>query len=114
MCGKQTYYTIENGLGNDFSMPACIFLAGFDQLMLGYEKLDSLYLPQEHLRDIFNKAGIVFPALLVDGAVAGRWKEEKKTIAVTLFAPLSARQKKAVLREAERFWPGKPVEWRDL
>ena len=112
-CEKQTYYYIENGIDYDQNMPACVFLAGFDQLMLGYEKQDSLFLPREHLRGIFNKAGIVFPALLVDGTVAGRWKEEKKTIAVTLFAPLTARQKRAVLREAEKLWE-KQVEWSEL
>ena len=111
---KQTYYYIENGPEYDSDLPACVFLAGFDQLMLGYEKLDSLFLPREHLRGIFNRAGIVFPALLVDGTVAGRWKEEKKTIAVTLFAPLSARRKKSVVREAERLWSDKAVEWREL
>jgi len=113
VCGKQAYYYIENGLDRALAMPACVFLAGFDQLMLGYEKLDSLYLPREHLRGIFNRAGIVFPALLVEGAVAGRWKEEKKAIAVTLFGSLSARQKKAVLRGAEACW-NKPVEWMAL
>ena len=112
-CEKQTYYYIENGMDYDRDMPACVFLAGFDQLMLGYEKQDSLFLPRERLRGIFNKAGIVFPALLVNGTVAGRWKEERKKIAVTLFAPLTARQKKAVLREAALYWE-KEVEWSDI
>jgi len=111
---KQTFYYIKNGDDASQNMPACVFLAGFDQLMLGYEKLDSLFLPREHLRGIFNKAGIVFPALLVEGTVAGRWKEERRSIAVTAFAPLSARRKKAVTREAEKLWNDKPVEWREL
>ena len=113
-CDKQSYYYIENGRDDCMNLPECVFLAGFDQLMLGYEKLDSLFLPREHLRGIFNRAGIVFPALLVDGMVAGRWKEEKKSIAVTLFATLTARRKKSVVREAERLWKGKPVEWKEL
>jgi len=113
-CNKLTYYYIEKGRDDCMNLPECVFLAGFDQLMLGYEKQDSLFLPREHLRGIFNRAGIVFPALLADGTVAGRWKEEKKSIAVTRFAPLTARRKKFVRCEAERLWKGKPVEWKEL
>ena len=35
----------------------CLFLGGFDQLMPGYEKKDSRYLPKEYLRGIFNLVG---------------------------------------------------------
>ena len=37
-CGGKTYYYIGNGKSYHHDMPKCIFLAGFDQLMLGYEK----------------------------------------------------------------------------
>ena len=66
-------------------MPRCLFLAGFDQLMLGYEKTESLFLPREHLRDIFTLSGIVRPALLIDGTVAGYWNLKNRKLTVTLF-----------------------------
>lgn len=83
----KSYFYIDNGLpaGN---LPACLFLAGFDQLMLGYEKTESLFLPKEHMRDIFNLAGIVRPAILVNGNVAGWWNLKNRKLKITLFSPV--------------------------
>jgi len=80
----KTYYYIENG-SMDRSLPQCIFLAGFDQLLLGYDKYQSVMLPTENVRDIFNLAGIVRPAVLVDGMVVGWWKASNRKLTVNLF-----------------------------
>ena len=82
----KSYFYIDNGLpaGN---LPDCLFLAGFDQLMLGYEKTESLFLPKEHMRNIFNLAGIVRPAILVNGTVVGWWNLKNRKLKITLFAP---------------------------
>lgn len=82
----KSYFYIENGLPAG-DLPGCLFLAGFDQLMLGYEKTESLFLPKEHMRDIFNLAGIVHPAILVNGMVVGWWNLKKRKLKVTLFSP---------------------------
>lgn len=74
------------------TLPDCVFLSGFDQLMLGYEKRESLFLPQEHLRGIFNLAGIVMPAVLLRGRVAGRWKLEGRGLNLWLFSPLTPQE----------------------
>ncbi|HOF99848.1 MAG TPA: crosslink repair DNA glycosylase YcaQ family protein [Clostridia bacterium] len=108
-CGGKTLFFIESGRGYGADMPACVFLAGFDQLMLGYEKSESLFLAPEHIRDIFNLAGIVFPALLLDGRAAGRWKEEKKSIRVFPFSSLAATTKRRIVAEAARYWADKQV-----
>jgi len=81
-----SYFYIDNRLpvGN---LPACLFLAGFDQLMLGYEKTESLFLPKAHMRDIFNLAGIVRPAILVNGTVVGWWNLKNRKLKITLFSP---------------------------
>lgn len=102
--GGKTYFYIENG--NDYAnnMPKCIFLAGFDQLMLGYQKKESLYLSQEHLRKIFNLAGIVMPSILLDGRVVGKWKKKNTKLTLTFFETISAKDKKAITREAELLW----------
>lgn len=86
LVGKDYYY-IERPLPSGASIPECLFLAGFDQLMLGYEKTESLFLPRERLRDIFTLSGIVRPALLVRGRVAGWWKLKGRTLNITLFEP---------------------------
>ena len=86
----KSYFCIDNGLSAG-ELPACLFLAGFDQLMLGYEKTESLFLPKEHMRDIFNLAGIVRPAILVNGTVVGWWNLKNRKLRITLFSPADQR-----------------------
>ncbi len=83
---SKSYFYIDNGLSSDV-FPACLFLTGFDQLMLGYEKTESLFLPKEHMRDIFHLAGIVRPAILVNGTVVGWWNLKNRRLKITLFSP---------------------------
>jgi hypothetical protein len=85
-------------------MPECLFLAGFDQLMLGYEKKESMYLPHEHLRKIFNLAGIVMPALVINGQVVGKWKYKNGILNVNLFDKICAKEKKTIKEKAEMLW----------
>lgn len=103
-CGGRTYYFIksEDNCGGD--IPECIFLAGFDQLMLGYEKKESLFLSPEHLRGIFSLAGIVMPAVLLRGRVAGRWKRRGRKLSIELFSPAGERERTAMRESAERLW----------
>ena len=85
----KTYFYVDNGtpIGE---LPGCLFLAGFDQLMLGYEKSESIFLPIEHMRDIFNLAGIVRPAILVDGSVVGWWNMKNRKLSLTMFGSYNA------------------------
>ena len=92
-------------------MPDCLLLAGFDQLMLGYRKEDNPFLPPEHLRGIFNLAGIVMPAILLRGRVVGRWKHKDGKAAFTLFEKVKAKDQKLILHTAEKLWTLKKVEW---
>ena len=88
-CNDRTYYYIDNGADYGKTVPACLFLAGFDPLMLGYQKTESLYLPQEHLRAVFTLAGIVKPTILLGGRIAGTWKRKGKKVEIQLFADVS-------------------------
>lgn len=83
-------------------IPDCLFLAGFDQLMLGYEKTESLFLPQDLLREIFTRSGIVRPALLVDGTVAGWWNLKNKKLTIHLLSPADPAR---IRDAAEKLWP---------
>lgn len=103
-CEGKTYYYIPNGKTYDKEIPPCIFLAGFDQLMLGYQKKESIYLPQEHLRGIFNLAGIVMPPILLHGKVVGKWKKKNGNLTCTLFETVSDREKKDICDAAEGLW----------
>lgn len=103
-CDGKTYYYIENGKDYTQELPDCLFLAGFDQLMLGYEKKESLYLPQEHLRKIFNLAGIVMSALMINGKIMGKWKQKNGKLAVELFDKIGAKEKRMIKEKAELLW----------
>lgn len=89
-CEGRTYYFQDTPLPE--KMPPCHFLAGFDPLLMGHEKKESLFLPPEHLRKIFNLAGIVMPSLLIDGRIRGKWKEKNGLLSIALFEPLTKKQ----------------------
>ena len=72
--------------------------------MLGYQKKESLYLPSEHLRGIFNLAGLVMPALLLHGRVVGKWKNKDGQLTVTTFETIDASERKTVCDTAEKLW----------
>ncbi len=110
VCEGRTYFSLDEGPVSG-SIPDCLFLAGFDPLMLGYQKTESLYLPPEHLRGIFSLAGIVMPALLLRGRVAGRWKRTGKKLRITAFAPLSREDKERIAGSAEELWSGCRIEF---
>ncbi len=82
--------------GNVPDIPKCVLLAGFDQLLLGYKKEESIFLPQEHLRGIFNLAGIVMPPILFDGRVVGRWKKKNKKMSFELFEKVSHKERNII------------------
>ena len=80
----KSYFYIDNGLPAGY-IPECVFLGGFDQLMLGYEKKESLFLSTEHIRDIFTLGGVIRPAVLINGTVAGYWNKKNRKLQVILF-----------------------------
>lgn len=102
---KELFYIgeIEN---NYPDIPKCIFLAGFDQLMMGYQKAESIYLKQEFLRNIFNLAGIVMPGVLVNGEVIGKWRKKGKKLEIICFEAIDEQKRKNILDEAEKLWHG--------
>lgn len=103
-CQGRIYYYIENGNLYDRDIPRCIFLAGFDQMMLAYDKKESLYLKPENLRAVFSLSGIVMPALLLDGQVAGKWKKKNRKLSVELFSDVGTEGKKRITEKAESLW----------
>lgn len=103
------YYGMDSHLPQEGEIPACLFLAGFDPLMLGYEKKENPFLPPEYMRKIFSLSGIVMPGLLIDGQVKGLWKEKDRRLMITLFEPLTKRQIAAVEETARSIWHEKTL-----
>lgn len=103
-CEGREYFHIPTET-DDADIPDCIFLAGFDQLMLGYRKEDNPFLPPENLRGIFNLTGIVLPPVLLHGRVVGKWKQEKDHAKVTLFEKVLKKDQSLIQRAGKRLWP---------
>ncbi|MDE6874829.1 MAG: winged helix DNA-binding domain-containing protein [Lachnospiraceae bacterium] len=111
--GGKDYFYLGKLPKNVPDIPKCVLLAGFDQLMLGYKKEESIFLPQEHLRGIFNLAGIVMPSVLLDGTVAGRWKKKGKKMTFEAFGKIPEKERKVIEETAAGLYGevGK-MEWK--
>ncbi len=103
--GRDCFY-IDDGRTDWPHIPDCLLLAGFDQLLLAYEKSGNPFLPPEYLRGIFNLSGIVMAPILLRGVVAGRGKRSGNRLRLTRFGRWSGEDEAAVRREAERQFPG--------
>ncbi|MDO4317459.1 MAG: winged helix DNA-binding domain-containing protein [Lachnospiraceae bacterium] len=106
-------YFYMGDLNGDYpDIPPCLLLAGFDPLMLGYKKEESVFLPREHLRGIFNLAGIVMPAVLLDGRVVGKWSRKNGKVTFALFETVSERGRRAITEAAEACWKDiRSISW---
>ena len=103
-CDGRTYFFMGNNGTAQKELPECILLAGFDPLLVGYEKSESLYLRQENLRTVFTLSGIVRPTVLLRGEIAAVWKRMNKTLELIPFRPLTADERHAIAAEAKRLW----------
>lgn len=109
--GRDFFY-IGDLEGDYPDIPRCVLLAGFDQLMLGYQKTDSILLPAEHLRGIFNLQGIVMPPILLDGRVVGRWRKKGRKITFELFEKVLKKDQKLITDTAVMLFDDiNKVEW---
>ena len=103
-CEGQQLFSLQFGGAPKQALPDCLLLAGFDPLMLGYEKKQNLFLPPEYLRGIFSLSGIVMPPVLLRGTVAGRWKRSGKRLLITQFHPFSREERGFTEAAAARLW----------
>lgn len=113
--GERIRYCLESALPSDLpAIPDCVFLAGFDPLLLGYRKEESLFLPREHLRAVFNLAGIVFSTVMLQGRIKAKWKLSGQKLLVTPFELLTGPEKRQVTETAERtFGNLRQITWEE-
>lgn len=110
-CKGHTVYELHEEMDTYPRIPTVVFLSGFDPLMLGYEKKENPFLPQCHLRKVFNLQGIVYSCFLYKGTVAGRWKLEKQTLQLFPFEDFDAVQRRQLEQAAQRQFQPARVEW---
>lgn len=109
--GKDAYFYMPNELPEGAEVPQVLFLAGFDQLLLGYRKKDNPFLPTEHIKRVYNNTGIVFPTVLLHGRVSAVWKRAGKSLEIRPFGKITAKDKKQIERKAVDNFGGAGVQW---
>ncbi len=85
--------------------PACLFLAGFDPMLLGYKKEDQPLLDPAHLRDVYTLTGIVRPTVLLRGRLVATWKRQGRSVLVSPWAAFSSADWQTLQETALALWP---------
>jgi hypothetical protein len=102
--GKNYYYAGE--LPGPGEIPPCIFLTGFDQLLMGYR--DRSRLLDERYKDLVTtNSGIVFPTVLLRGRLRAKWKKDGETLLITAFDRFSRQDKRLITETAGDIFGGK-------
>jgi hypothetical protein len=91
--GEEYFYLGTLAMAKD--IPPCLFLSGFDQLLLAYRDR-SRVLDDKHKPDVVTNTGIIHPTILLEGRVKAKWKKDGDTIKVTPFARISKKNRKRV------------------
>ncbi len=107
ICEGVTYYHLGE-LTGDVKIPACLFLAGFDQLFMGYRDRSRM-MDEGDRRKVITNTGIVFPTILIGGKLKAKWKKDGANITVTPFQTLTEKQKEDVRKSAARLFADSPA-----
>lgn len=105
--GKDYYYLGDLYAGR--ALPACVYLAGFDQLLLGYRDRTRFLAPEDRILAV-NQAGIAYPGILLHGRLRARWKKEPGKLRITPFYPLSAAAQRLAEAGGRRLFAKEKLE----
>ncbi|MDR1516272.1 MAG: winged helix DNA-binding domain-containing protein, partial [Synergistaceae bacterium] len=83
----------------------CLFLAGFDQLLMGYRDRSRM-MDEQYKRDVTTNTGIVHPTVLLDGRIQAKWKKNGTKLTVTPFCKLSQKNRRRIARYAKELFSG--------
>lgn len=97
--GREYFYLKD--LPSRGTIPSCLFLAGFDQLIMGYRDR-SRFMDETDKAKVTTNTGIVYPTILLKGRLKARWKLEGKRLIITPFRPLSQAEQDLIATEARQ------------
>jgi hypothetical protein len=103
-CGGRDYFYLGE-LPPAEAVPPCVFLAGFDQLIMAYRDR-SRVMDNEDQRKVITNSGIVHPTVLLRGRLRARWKKEGSLLLIVPFRPLSARDRGLVAETGRALFGG--------
>ncbi|HEM3602225.1 TPA: winged helix DNA-binding domain-containing protein [Streptococcus suis] len=91
VAGEERFYLGEL---EEAELPDCLFIAGFDQLLLGYEKKANPFFNPKYIRNIYTSTGIVKPVVFYKGRFVATWKRDKGTILLDIFEDITQQEEK--------------------
>ncbi|MBS0734267.1 DNA glycosylase AlkZ-like family protein [Streptococcus suis] len=91
VAGEERFYL---GVLDEADLPQCLFVAGFDQLLLGYEKKNNPFFDPKYIRNIYTLTGIVKPVVFYKGRFVATWKRDKGTILLDIFESITQKEEK--------------------
>ena len=104
--GKK-YYSLHEPI-QDGTLPECVLVPGFDQLVLGYRDRERM-IDQRFLRELTNISGIVMPSILIRGRIRARWKLTGTEVQVVFFDKHLKKDEATVRRKVREVF-GKQVK----
>ena len=108
LCENREYFFADS-LPDTGKIPGCLFLAGFDQLLMGYRDRSRM-MDERHKRDVTTNTGIVHPTVLLDGRIQAKWKKKGAKLTVTPFCTISQRNLKRIARYGKELFRGELCE----
>jgi hypothetical protein len=90
-----TEYRYLGNLPKTGAIPPCLFLAGFDQMIMGY-KNRACILDEKLKREVITVSGIVHPTVLLKGRIAARWKKDGAKLVVVPFVKMSKKDRSVI------------------
>ncbi len=107
-CGDTEYFGLrEEADGVVFAgdIPKCLFLAGFDQMIMGYRDRSRI-MDGADQRNVITVSGIVFPTVILEGRLRARWKKDGDRLLVTPFRLLSQKNRARIAAAGRRLFAG--------
>ena len=104
--GKK-YYSLHEPV-TDASLPECVLVPGFDQLVLGYRDRDRM-IDRRFLKELTNISGIVSPSILIRGRIRALWKLTGTEVQVVFFDKHLKKDEATVRRKVREVF-GKQVK----
>ena len=97
-------YLFAGDIPGEKGIPECLFLTGFDPMMMGYKKYNRTYLiDKKYLGEIVTLQGIIFPTVLLGGRVQAKWKMEKQLL-VTPLEKISLKNQRLIQKTGEEIF----------
>lgn len=100
VAGEERFYLGEL---EEAELPDCLFVAGFDQLLLGYEKKANPFFNPKYIRNIYTLTGIVKPVVFYKGRFVATWKRDKGTILLDIFEDITQQEEKELEHYRQMF-----------